>query len=463
MKKNILYSLTLSIILLLLYGCSDEKTITYGNLSISAKDIYNNSLLKGGQYQLLDKDKNVVNTYTLDNGIIDLTDVPRGFYSVKEIVSPGGYGYVGKEREKDIVVDFGHIECVFLYIDEDNREIPESAKVKFYSTDSKQYMGEYNAVRIGEYYWIDRNFSHFIPWGNDFENIHPMSQYLLDKYMSQILIDKAYFQVNLNDFEKYYGRYYSYPSVLYMNKYGQVHNEYNTPVDNWRLPYAEDYRQLFAMCPFNTTADPVHNSLNERDVRFALGAREGDNSMAFNITTQGPFKTYWFDSNHVKNMYRFNLMPGGARLNGDGPWCNSINCYNGKKGDIYHLFYTAVLATANPKDDLAVEFVIIHDQLSTDPVLSYHLMNVRWCRPLSDLELGYKLYINADQTDIKKLDLKTPPPSGYQELPHGYTRGFYVQYILNNPEPTVTVADIVQYARSAQDRYVNLNRDKVIL
>lgn len=148
MKKNILYSLTLSIILLLLYGCSDEKTITYGNLSISAKDIYNNSLLKGGQYQLLDKDKNVVNTYTLDNGIIDLTDVPRGFYSVKEIVSPGGYGYVGKEREKDIVVDFGHIECVFLYIDEDNREIPESAKVKFYSTDSKQYMGEYNAVRI---------------------------------------------------------------------------------------------------------------------------------------------------------------------------------------------------------------------------------------------------------------------------------------------------------------------------
>jgi hypothetical protein len=86
------------------------------------------------------------------------------------------------------------------------------------------------------------------------------------------------------------------------------------------------------------------------------------------------------------------------------------------------------------------------------------MMNVRWCRRLSDIELGYKLYINANQTDIKKLDLDTPPPSGYKELPHGYVRGFYVQYILNSPKSTVTVSKIVDYARNVEDNYTYENR-----
>lgn len=86
-------------------------------------------------------------------------------------------------------------------------------------------------------------------------------------------------------------------------------------------------------------------------------------------------------------------------------------------------------------------------------------MNVRWCRPLTDNELGYKLYINSDLTDVKKLGLNTPPPSGYIEFPHGYMRGFYVQYILDKPGSKITVADIVRYARQVEDNLIFNNRD----
>lgn len=78
---------------------------------------------------------------------------------------------------------------------------------------------------------------------------------------------------------------------------------------------------------------------------------------------------------------------------------------------------------------------------------------------ITDIELGYKLYINKDKTDIKKLDIKDSPPEGYTELPRGYTRGFYVQYILNNPNTKLTVSEIVNYAKNVQDNYVSENRN----
>ncbi len=463
--KN-LFLLCNIILFCIISGCSDNtESPVYGNFVISAKKMLDNSYVNGGKYELIDKDQNVIRSFSLDEGTVNFTDIPRGLYTVREIVSPEGF--VCTETEKKLAVDYDFFEHVFTYIAVSGNTIPSSStKVKFYSTENKQYMGIYNTVQIGEYYWTDQNFYHYIPWGNDFENSHPMTQAVLDKYLQRVLIDPKYFQVDIDVFEKCYGRYYSYPSILYMNRYGEMHDESNLKLSGWRLPYAEDYRQLFAMCPFNQTADAYHEHLNERDVRFALSAKAGENAMAFDINLGNgtPYKTYWFETKHVTNKYGFNMMPGGARLNGDGRWCNGLGpnggCYNdGKKGDIYHLFYTTVLATANPRDELSIENVIVHDYVFTEPNHSYHLMNVRWCRPMTNTELGYKLYINSDLTDIKKLDLGTVPPSGYQELPHGYMRGFYVQYILNNPDSKITVTDIVRYARQVEDNLIFNNRN----
>lgn len=464
MKKSfLLCKIILSFILL---GCTDdEKTVAHGDFTVSARNMSDNSFVSGGTYELLDKEGIVLRTYTLESGIINIKDIPRGFYTIREVSPPNGY--VCSEKESKLTVNYDHFDHVFLYVSIDTYTIEESQKVKFYSNENKQYLAEYNAVRIGEYYWIDQNFNHYVPSGYDFENAHPITQEILDKYLKRVLIDPKFFQVDVTDFDKHYGRYYGYPSIMYMNKYGEIHNDYGVKVSGWRLPYTEDYRQLFAMCPFNISADAHHEHLNERDVRFALGTRAGDNPMAFDIDPGNgtPYKTYWFNTKHATNMFKFNLMPGGARLNGDGRWCNGLGptddgCFeDGKKGDIYHLFYTAVLATVHPKDDLWIENVIIHDYLATESNHSYHLMNVRWCRPLTDVELGYRLYINADLSDIKKLDLNTSPPSGYRALPHGYMRGFYVQYILDNPNTNITVADVIRYARQVEDNLIFNNRD----
>ncbi|MFV0420177.1 MAG: SpaA isopeptide-forming pilin-related protein [Dysgonomonas sp.] len=470
MKKTILIYLLLFVSL---YACKDDiengdtdtGTILF---TISARDIANNSHLNGGTYRVLNENNEVVGTYTLSNGSIKIIDLPNINYIIEEISPP--LGYINRDEEKKYYYysESNSREFVFLYINTETRAIPKSVNLKFYSTENSSFLGDYNGIRIGEYYWVDRNFTSVIPWGTEYENAYPITQKLLDRYVERIRIDISEYQLeNISDFEKYYGRYYSYPSILYMNRYGSMRDEYNQEIDGWKLPATEDYRQLFAMSPFNTTADGgSQTSLSERDVRFALSAKQGDSPLAFDIQDPngGPYKTYWFEGQHITNIHRFNLMPGGARLNGPGPWCNGLGpnngCYNdGAKGDIYHLFYAAYLAVDKLNDEQWVGVVKIHDRVDTKDEKTYHLLNVRWCRRLTDAELGYKLYINTEQTDIKKLDIDTPVPDGYKELTHGYIRGFYVQYILNNPESKVTVQDIILYAKSVQDNYVTENRN----
>lgn len=86
-------------------------------------------MVKGGQYQLIDKNNNVVEIFTLSDGTVEMTDIPRGFYTVKEIVSPEGYTV--QTEEKEIVIDSGVTECVFLYVNENTRVVPASMSVKF--------------------------------------------------------------------------------------------------------------------------------------------------------------------------------------------------------------------------------------------------------------------------------------------------------------------------------------------
>jgi len=446
----------------ILQGCSDSNSSDSSCLTISAKDINSGSLINGGQYRILNVNNEVMGTYTLTSGTMNITDLPVGKYVVEEISTPEGY--VISQKQIEVVVRNSCVEATFSYINSNNRDLPKTQALQFYNSRGLVFLGDYNAVRIGEYYWVDKNFTHTLAAGNGFENDVPITQATLDKYVERVRIDPKYYQIsNIIDFEKYYGRYYSYPSIEYMNQSCFMADANGNKINGWKLPTPADYRQLFAMSPFDTQHNGVHTALNERDVRFALSAKSGDNPLAFDIDqgNNSPYKVYWFNPSLTTNQYSFNLMPGGARLNGDGPWCNGLGpnggCYNdGLRGDIYHLFYAAYFAVQNSNNLFGV--VSLHDNVDTKEKESYHYMNVRWCRPLTDIELGYKLYINAEQTDIKKLDLNTGAPSGYTELPRGYIRGFYVQYILNNPNPNLTVSDIVNYAKSVEDNYVYENR-----
>ena len=140
-------------------------------------------------------------------------------------------------------------------------------------------------------------------------------------------------------------------------------------------------------------------------------------------------------------------MPGGARFNGPQVWELKHNhegtdneSINVSTGDFYGFTQAAMWQTWDGK-------VSIDDYPHGDIGKTWHWMPIRWCRKLTDEELGYKLYINQTQTDIKKLSLTDSIPEGYQELPNGYIRGFYVQFIMNNPNPQKTVSDIVAMAK----------------
>ena len=441
-------------LLLGLFSCTNSDDTDHASVTIKAIENADNAGLSGGMYRIVN-DNVTIGDYTVVDGKATVISLPLGSYVVEEIAAPFGYASTGKQFAFE-VTQSATKEVTFSYDRDTN--LPTRMNVSFSDKSRRLRLGDYTAVRIGEYYWVNSNFTHSVPWGVDFENAFPMTQPVLDKYLERARLDKSQFQIgNIKDFESAYGRYYSRPSLIYMYENGEIHEtETDATLPGWKFPSAEDYRQLFAMVPFNTSFSAKHTSLNQFDVRFALAPRIGENKMAFEINDPngGPYRTYWFDSNYVTDIYDFNLMPGGLRLNGPSSICNGYGpaggCYtDGQKGDIYGLFYVASLAVRNA--DGTYGGAGMHDYLDTRGTETYHLMNVRWCKPLSDKELGYKLYINSAQTDIKKLGLKDPVPSGFSELPRGYIRGFYVHYILDNPNPSVTVADVVQYAKTVDD------------
>lgn len=357
---------------------------------------------------------------------------------------------------------------------------------------------DYKAIRIGEYYWMNTNMNHKEPrwdrWATPIgqPNDYPITQATLDKYMEQLKLDKAAFQnVNINDFYKYYGEYYDYFTIDYMNSFATIYEGKDKKETGWEQAYVKDFRQLFAMCPFRSGDDKI---LHEQDVRFALSAKKGDNPMA-NYEIDGECGgVYWFDPKYTDNMYGFNMMPGGARMNlvpegQTSPWytnpCGETTRFEAVTGDIYHLFYTVKYKA---KDG----YISLHDFVDTGYDMSYHWYNIRWCRRMSDDELGYKLYVSTTSASIKNsaewnqlkngeeipllrkvragnikpsdlnvevIELLSPdnePEEGWIELPSGYLRGFYVQYFIPDNKgiqynSDITVQDVIKYASSVDD------------
>ena len=338
---------------------------------------------------------------------------------------------------------------VLLSCDSDSDNIEEKTVDPFagiipiYYEDNNVWLcsAEYEAVRIGEYLWMNRNFSHY--YKNAKYNI---TREQLNLILTRCRLDASKYQVNLDDINKYYGLYYSADERMQMSINGVMYegkdkvlkkrlNEHGDSVCAWRLPLNEDFQQLFGMC----------GNAREFDVRVTLSCKAGENPAAYDIPgINGNDGTYWF-SGYNTNKYGFNMMPGGARFHSGSPWSTCFDAaghdcvtYNCDRGDFYGFF----VGTRWGAD--AEKTISIFENINTTEGKLWHWLNVRWCRRLTDKELGYKLYINTAKTDIKKLDLDETPPSGYSELAKGYLRGFYVQYILNNPQPLKSVSELVR-------------------
>lgn len=283
----------------------------------------------------------------------------------------------------------------------------------------------YNAVRIGEYLWMDSNISQYA--GQPF--IKKDINLILTRYRIDTTLYKS---VTAADITKYCGPYYDRDRFEYLedrNKRSIYEGKNRVLTNEWGAPSSKDVRQLFAMC----------GNATEEEVRTSLTVKAGTNPVAI-----ADF-TYWFGPNNT-NKYRLNLMPSGARFNGDQVWklnhtMSDVEYINVRTGDFYAFLQAVVIPTWDGR-------AYIDDYPHADGTKSWHWMPIRWCRKLTAQELGYKLFINKEQTDILKLGLTSAIPGGYTELANGYLRGFYVQFILNNPNPQKTITQIVAMAQA---------------
>lgn len=285
---------------------------------------------------------------------------------------------------------------------------------------------DYKAVKIGEYLWMNSNINH-CP-GQPFTKSD--IELILTRYRMNTLALK---NISIEDINKYCGPYYDRNRFEYLEDKSKCviyEGKDKILTNSWSSASTKDFQQLFAMC----------GNGSEQDVRLSLTVKAGENPISISGLT------YWFGPNNT-NKYGFNLMPGGARFNGPQVWELKHNhegtdneSINVSTGDFYGFTQAAMWQTWDGK-------VSIDDYPHGDVGKTWHWMPIRWCRKLTDEELGYKLYINQTQTDIKKLSLTNSIPEGYQELPNGYIRGFYVQFIMNNPNPQKTVSDIVAMAK----------------
>lgn len=285
---------------------------------------------------------------------------------------------------------------------------------------------DYKAVKIGEYLWMNSNINHYPG--------QPFTKADIELVLKRYRLDpQALKNVSIADINKYCGPYYDRNRFEYLEDRGKCviyEGEEKILTSGWGAPSTTDFRQLFAMC----------GNATEQDIRHSLTVEAGDNPIAI------AGLTYWFGNNNI-NKYGFNLMPGGARFNGPQVWGLKHNhdgtdteYFDAVAGDFYGFIEAVLFQTWDGR-------VAIHDYPEGISEKLWHWMPVRWCRKLTKEELGYKLYINTEQTDIKKLALNQSAPKGYTELANGYIRGFYVQFILDNPNPLKTVTQIVDMAK----------------
>jgi uncharacterized protein (TIGR02145 family) len=313
------------------------------------------------------------------------------------------------------------------------KEGPKTVDLSFaIYPDVGNIIAKYKAVRIGEYLWMTTNFNHEFKAGDQ-----AITQAQIDKCMEVYAMNPAEYQIeNITswaNFNKYFGTYCDRDIIEFYYSHARIFEDDDlTHPKQWILPYIDDFRQLFAMCGDASSAEIV----------LYLGAKLGENPLA--RACDGG----WLLKTSNTNVYGFSMMPGGGRFNGAmdwTPWTGpGAQKFSAEKGDFHGFLQTAEWVTQDPGS------MVIHDYPEGKYGKSFHWLNMRWCRRLTDQELGYKLYANSPNvnqvTDIVELALDASPPSGYVEIPKGYLRGFYVQFILGKEFPERTIEEVVKLA-----------------
>lgn len=474
--------------------------------------------------------------------------VPEAKYTlIPYTESAGNRSYVERLSDKTYLVD----RLPLIVIKGNDEEIYVPERIDLCYVENNTVVSEYKGVRIGEYYWMDSNFNNptDIPVTKEQIDLAHNTYGMFDKqststdgrtYWNYLGEQKGINNPNdsqiestlLPEFRKYYGTYYTMNrdrinKLSYVRRFGSIQEKVNGELIGqdtvshywdgirsiiqskyWDLPTAADVLQLIGMCGHGTMPEVrQYLSYKENEVSVAIVAPGMDwfypNPVNFGTST---YPSDTFDPANA-NKYGMNMVPNGFRWGVQKDVLTVKNesgfttLYNVPVDELVGAGLNQALTLPvidKDKNGMNIESRIFTSfQLGDHPVMSYNeypsadAIPMRWCRALSDSELGYKLYINQDMTDVNypgspmviyaamignqytnrkrtgeeillekvrkgsvnkadisiiKLGLDEQAPAGYVELPRGCIRGFYVQYILDNPTPPKTVSDLIDIA-----------------
>lgn len=463
------------------------------------------------------------------NHNFEMFNFSPGKYIITELVAPEGCELLSNSIQEINVVANNTSVVEFKYKRVSNKYQVCYRWNAIGNPEVDPYTGGGDAVKIGEYYWINRNMhagidnDTYLTTKHAIDKSHMESQMFGNRQTCPNTFDNPdlpywdYEGVSLELFNEYYGSYWQNQHSL---SFGGDDNPNFTWTDDkgnvlkgWRLPQTKDALQLMAMC----------GNAKKKVMRQYLSQSHDDpTAPAFvNIIKTNAYYD-WFrhlyqeiDGRNEKvkgdcwdydtknhNRYNFNLLPGGWKPKSTtGYGSPNYRCENGNDIMYWQTFTVhpneiyALNQVAKLKLDDDTYFVLDDNPQITYMRLFEHV-NMRFCQPISDEELGYKLYINqnmnnvevpgadrafrtvtgeeillykvrkgkiaAESIDIIKIsDLNTPAPAGYVELPRGYIRGFYVQLMMQDPLEGRTIADIIDIAKESELVWVNkmLNLD----
>lgn len=210
-----------------------------------------------------------------------------------------------------------------------------------------------------------------------------------------------------------------------------------TEEKGWALPDKADFLQLFGM---------IGEDLSYSNLRKNLFVRPIDKEI--------PWINNYPASEQCEDLLGSRFLPIGMKNNGNIPGVS------GQDGEIYNYgqkisFMTKSVAKntysssspalwiteiANNGITTKVCWDIYGETTSGENSAQYWQKNVRLCRPITDQELGYKLWIDETNDQIVVTSLAQAQPTNTRELEKGLLRGLAVRWM--NEDKTKVIAPL---------------------
>lgn len=209
-------------------------------------------------------------------------------------------------------------------------------------------------------------------------------------------------------------------------------------IDGWRIPKQEDFLQLFGM---------VGEDFSITNMRKHLCVSPDDSELSW--LSEFP------QSGECKDILGVRFLPTGYKNNGTTPEIpnNDGELYGfGKRFGFLTYDERESGSSASPSlwmDTESATYLMgnvnwdIANVTTPNPgSCQYWQRSVRFCRPLTDDELGYKLWSDEPNDQIIVTSSSALPPAGVTELPKGLLRGMAVRWFDDRDNPTEVLASL---------------------